>query len=1112
MGKQTGHRSLVYGYFLEYGKMRKGFLFGLIIIFTLVVETICLSQENSRVQISLFSSRDGLSDSRITVLFKDSRGYLWVGTANGLNRYDGYGFRKYAHRFRDTATIAGNCIRDIQEDSQGNLWILTDRGVCRKDINKEEFVHFFSAKENQKTNDTGVTHLLVTGSGEVWLSGLSGLQRFDKRENRFVKISGQGEHGDGRNRTGLNNTSFLCDTAGGFYVLSAGGEKVLAHYEVPEAGKIHFITPAFFTEKLIIGSEKGLFLYDPLDRETILLNIPGRENAKVTAFYPEKKRVWLAIDGAIYSLGPGQDFPQKRYTAPELQNTRITSVWRDRTGILWVGTGKGLVKICEKHSPFTLWPVVSSKERTRGAQVSAVLSQDTRIWAGTVGDGIYLLDRTTGKVLRHYYAEALDSMSRMTLKKVYCFLQDKRGLVWTGTENGLKVFNRRKNSFIPAGDYFGIKLPDTLPVFSMDTTFDGDIWFGSAGEVYRLAGNMQYLKKYTFQKKPASSDSLPGIYTICQTPDTRIWVGGDNFLGRIEPVFNEIIVLNDFPEEEMNIYRILGSSPDTLWVVTDKGLGMITVNPFSFTVFEDEALTNTSFYAGIMDRRKTIWLGSGNGLVRYNTGFGDFGAMKADFDGELHFNPGGQYVSPEGAVFFGGDGFVLGFHPDSLLKSSSFPKVVIESVRYLSGKDWNDAPVADKIIIRSENLNLLELAFKALDFTDPAGNRIMYMIRGDDDQWHIIPGTKKVYLTDLRNRTYSVYVRSSGSAGEWSAPRLLMTFRTTNLFRFVYIVIIVIFLIILGLVLVYIDYRTRSLIETNKLLKEKEKIAQKLEEQRDRLNHMYKDLTDSIRYAQKIQQALLPSDYFFHKLLPESFILFLPRDIVSGDFYWINKKEGKVFFTVADCTGHGVPGAFMSMIGFQILDKIIKDQGVVHPDEALNILNHGIINTFSHGEDDMLVKDGMDISFCTLDREKMILEFAGAFHVLYLVRENTLMEFKGDRVSVGFRQGEDGDTFTRHEIKLEKGDRIYLFTDGYPDQFGGPAKKKFMYRRFRHLLLSIHQLPMWQQQYILHERFQDWKGDLFQVDDVLVIGVDPCVYKAGPGDNKRISDLNKTDG
>ena len=298
------------------------------------------------------------------------------------------------------------------------------------------------------------------------------------------------------------------------------------------------------------------------------------------------------------------------------------------------------------------------------------------------------------------------------------------------------------------------------------------------------------------------------------------------------------------------------------------------------------------------------------------------------------------------------------------------------------------------------------------------------------------------------------------------------------------------FSILAGLVVLFFRYRTRSLRKTNQILREKEKIAQEVLRQRDRLAVAMKNLTDSIRYAQKIQQALLPSDYYFKRLLPASFILFIPRDIVSGDFYWINEKNGKVFFTAADCTGHGVPGALMSMIGFQMLDKIINDQEVETPSEILNILNQGIATTFSRGEESILLKDGMDLSFCTLERKMNTLEFAGAFNALYLVRDNNLLQYKGDRVSVGLGE-EENQRFSNHRIELQEGDKIYLFSDGYADQFGGPNGKKFMYRRFRHLLLSIADMPMHRQKEFIYETFLSWKGDLEQVDDILIIGVEP---------------------
>lgn len=322
-----------------------------------------------------------------------------------------------------------------------------------------------------------------------------------------------------------------------------------------------------------------------------------------------------------------------------------------------------------------------------------------------------------------------------------------------------------------------------------------------------------------------------------------------------------------------------------------------------------------------------------------------------------------------------------------------------------------------------------------------------------------------------------------------SIPDLNLEFLRHPVLQFVYI------LVIIGLTILFVRYRTRSLRRTNQILREKEKIAEEVRRQRDQLAAAMKNLTDSIRYAQKIQQALLPSDYYFKRLLPASFILYLPKDIVSGDFYWVNEKKGKIFFTVADCTGHGVPGAFMSMIGFEILDKIINDQGIEKPAEILNILNQGISTTFSRGEENSLLKDGMDLGFCALDRSGKMLEFAGAFHTLYLVRENNLEEFKGDRVSVGMGQ-EENQRFTNHRIPLQDGDKIYMFSDGYADQFGGPNGKKFMYRRFRHLLLSIHHLPLDQQRTIIYDTFVNWKGELEQVDDILVIGIEPLVAEA----------------
>ena len=300
-------------------------------------------------------------------------------------------------------------------------------------------------------------------------------------------------------------------------------------------------------------------------------------------------------------------------------------------------------------------------------------------------------------------------------------------------------------------------------------------------------------------------------------------------------------------------------------------------------------------------------------------------------------------------------------------------------------------------------------------------------------------------------------------------------------------------IIIIILIYFFIQYRTKSLRKANQILIEKDIASREVEKQKEELAIKNKNITDSIQYAKKIQEALLPSDIMFKKLFPDSFILFKPKDIVSGDFYWITERNNKVFVSAVDCTGHGVPGAFMSLIGFKILENIIKVQGIEKPAEILNILSIGIENTFHRDEEDYLLKDGMDLTFCVFDRDKKQLEYAGAFNPLYLIRDNKLIETRADRFSIGLKYTlNEPNEYTNHSVSIKKGDMIYLFSDGYPDQFGGPNGKKFMYRRFRHLLLTIHNLPLQEQKDSLEKSIEDWKGEEYeQIDDILVIGIKP---------------------
>ncbi|MFL5752431.1 MAG: tetratricopeptide repeat protein [Bacteroidia bacterium] len=271
--------------------------------------------------------------------------------------------------------------------------------------------------------------------------------------------------------------------------------------------------------------------------------------------------------------------------------------------------------------------------------------------------------------------------------------------------------------------------------------------------------------------------------------------------------------------------------------------------------------------------------------------------------------------------------------------------------------------------------------------------------------------------------------------------------------------------------------------------REKQKATVEIIQQKQIIEEKNKDITDSIKYAKRIQEAIFPPDDMVKRLLPESFVLFKPKDIVSGDFYWVEEINNFVFFAAADCTGHGVPGAFMSIVGFNLLKHAINEHLKFKPSEILDQANKDLSETLRQTLEESAVKDGMDIVLCRLNRSAMKLEFAGANNPLYLLRDNKLSIHPGDKQPVGAFVGEDLKKFTNHSLDLLPGDQIYIFTDGYADQFGGPAGKKFKYKQFEELLIDISHQEMAEQKNTLGRVIESWKGNLEQVDDILIIGI-----------------------
>ena len=264
---------------------------------------------------------------------------------------------------------------------------------------------------------------------------------------------------------------------------------------------------------------------------------------------------------------------------------------------------------------------------------------------------------------------------------------------------------------------------------------------------------------------------------------------------------------------------------------------------------------------------------------------------------------------------------------------------------------------------------------------------------------------------------------------------------------------------------------------------------QEVEIQKEIVELKSKEMLDSINYAKRIQEAILPPENIVKQFLPNSFVLYLPKDIFSGDFYWVEPWGDKILFAAVDCTGHGVPGALMSIVGYNLLGKAVNELGLSRPALILNSLSKGIGKTLRQTGTDSEVKDGMDIALCSLDHKTKMLEYAGAFNPLYIIREGKLIEIHSDKNPIGTYMDGQLKNYTNQEIQLQEDDVVYVFTDGYADQFGGEKGKKFKYKSLQNLLLSIQDRSMEEQKSILIKNLNDWKGNLEQVDDILVMGI-----------------------
>jgi ligand-binding sensor domain-containing protein/serine phosphatase RsbU (regulator of sigma subunit) len=1053
---------------------------------------------------------DGLSGNHVTVLFQDSRGFIWIGTDDGLNRFDGYSMVIFRHLPLDTISISGNVVRSLCEDASGNIWVgtqgdglslwnrrtnrfqnwkhqshqelsLPDNDVfgiyCDSkaqvwvrtknylavtDNAKGEFISYSLPAPVLKADKNNRFVLMPDKSGVLWVGTSMGLERFSMDDNHFTTSlpSGMGSVAV-TSLLALKDKEYLVGTINGLYWFNSGNgsfKEVIQRNSKAGDERINALLRDSYGQ-IWVGTKRGLELFNDFDYSTTVFTQQGSKGDVVT--------------------------------------DEVTSLIEDRSGILWIGTRHlGVIKFNQRPARFQ---AISSSNpgvfKLDSYHVTAVWADEQHIWLGTADKGLAVIDRQKSQTL----LLGID-VQRNLLREdaVLSFCRDRNALMWVGTNNGLYWVDALKKTVREAllsGPSSNILRDSEIRSILEDKS--GHMWMATNNGLFQYDGFTLVTHCVESTSGKMCSDD---IRTIWMDEEGMIWIGSGEGVTAYKPLSGEFEPVTGLSDElvDLDVISISGDGKGSIWIATRNGLLKLDKSTAQIRRFSvKNGLTTDMMSAVVCDQYGRAWVSTNKGvsMIVPDGDLMNFGPEDG-LAGNV-FSASAVFKSYGGELFFGGLDGVSFWMPDSLNVNLMKPNVVISKVKaYRQGvlvDQWLGE--SDTIKLKYRHNHTLSIEFASLEFTNPEKNHYRTFLEGFDDEWHQANTRNSVTYSNLSPGSYQLMIMGSNNDLVWN-----------NDFKIVHIIIqpplwmsnyaYAFYLIaLIFIVQSIINYRIRNYRKAYRLLHEKAVDKKRIEAQKETLTRINKSLTDSINYAKRIQEAMLLSEDAVKRFLPESFIYFRPKDIVSGDFYYILYKDKKLYVAAVDCTGHGVPGAFMSIIGYDLIRNIIEIQGVDCPAQILNQLNHQLNRTFRNNHIDKglattEVNDGMDLSMCVVDFAKHSIEFAGAYNSLYLVRDNEIVTYEGNRFSVGFQNAKE--LFTKQVIEIEKNDVIYLFSDGYVDQFGGPDGKKFKNRRFRHLLLNIHKLPFEDQKSILHQKMEEWMGTSYeQLDDMLLIGFKP---------------------
>ena len=1103
-----------------------------------------------------YGSDEGLSLSSTTCILQDRFGLVWIGTSDGLYRFDGFEFIAFKYDPEDIKSISGNIVNCLLEDKDGDIWVGTDNGgLCifsRKTKTFNRIPKLYWEKEMYKIQS--ISSILQDSNGNIWFSN-SQFQYFvlDIKSKKIhpLKYDLLERMPDYYRVTNMyedkNKTVWLATQFGLYYSLS-NYKKANSTFLV---NKIYKKIPDMSFQALQPNNQSSDSIYLVTKEGVILsynVNNNGykeefkvitnaiKENAEdvQSAIIDKEGNWWIATyrSGLYYynnKLKQLLNLKHEIYNSNSLSYNFLNKVYEDRTGLIWVCTdGGGLDLINPQAANFELFqhnPIDDNSLSNN--DVWTIYSNDEFTLVGT-SLGLSFFDKKNRKFKKYDYR---DQESGQTAIAFYsCIERDKEGNFWIGTDGeGLLKLNPKTGAM----SKLEIKNLRNIGVSASSVSClafsSNEIWIGTLSEgLIRYNIEEKTAKVYKHSSNP-NTIGQNSITSLLFTDNNTLWISlQDNGVSKLDIAKEQFFSISTTSKTPANLssdvcVSIIKDSYGTLWVATERGLSAI--NEKNNKVYTFNKLPGGSLdivYSIIEDKQHHMWISTNKGIYSFNLPepallFNEpkkadlvIGNSIRNYDVEdglpsNEFNQGAHFIDSAGVIYFGGINGLMSFDPQKIKKlKTTAPYLYLQSFNLFEKKMELDTLLNFKKEINLKYFqNYFSIEFVSPRYLNPKKTRFQYILEGLDKSWTTSLYQNKISYPNVEPGTYTFRIKVTDANGNWSkeekSVRIIISppfWRTKFFYALVGFVIIIIFTS-------YTRMRERALKRENRILEEKVKlrtadvIQQKeiVEKKSIELEDALLKINENINYSNKIKQAILPELADIKKLFPEVFIIYNPKLVVSGDFYFFAKQETAkrqpkyAVLGIADASGHGVPGALMSVIGSTILNDIVNLKGITKPAHILDELQLGVKETLKINEQNNYDAESIKCALCKFNFEKNILEYAGAKLPIFIVRNQQLIELKGDRMMIGAGSANLYERFTENEFQLQQGDYIYMCTDGFANQFGGEKGKRFKRKRLKDMLLSLHTTSHVIQNEQINLIFNNWKGNNERVDDILIIGM-----------------------